>query len=94
MRSNISGMVEDYQKMYDTIKNWNEPSPPSKVIDGKVINEEGHYIYGMGWIIGDAPYFGWENDKLENEKYHYDNVSKTYSEFKIALEQALGIGKS
>ena len=49
-KSKMSGMISDYQKMYETIKNWNESSPPTKRLeDGTFYNEPGHYIYGMGW---------------------------------------------
>lgn len=91
MKSNMSGMVKDYQRMYGAIKNWDEPSHPTKIIDGKPMNEEGHYIYGMGWGIGDAAYFGWTGDALQNERDHYENVRSKHAELKKALEEALGI---
>lgn len=90
-KSNMSGMVSDYQKMYDAIKNWNEASPPSEVKDGKVYNEPGHYIYGMGWAICDAPYHGWSGEVLNREKYHYEEVRKAHEALKAALQNALGI---
>ena len=80
--SRMSGMISDYQKMYDTIKNWNEASPPTKRLeDGTYYNEPGHYIYGMGWT-GDA---------AKNERYHYEEVRKAHKALKVALQNALGI---
>ena len=62
-KSNMSGMVSDYQKMYDAIKNWNESSFDKESKD--------HYLYGMGWAIDDMPYHGWTGDAAENERHHY-----------------------
>lgn len=90
-KSNMSGMVKNYQKMYDTIKNWNEASPPTKVIDEQIHNEEGHYLYGMGWAIGDMGYHGWSGDAAKNEIYHYEEVRKAHKALKVALQNALGI---
>ena len=36
-KSNMRGMVSDYQKMYDSVKNWNESSFNKESND--------HYIY-------------------------------------------------
>ena len=75
-KSKMSGMVSDYQKMYDAIKNWNEASPPTKRLeDGTVYNEPGHYIYGMGWAIDDMGYHGWTGDAAKNEWHHYEEVN-------------------
>lgn len=90
-KSKMSGMISDYQKMYDAIKNWNEASPPTKVIDGKAYNEEGHYIYGMGWALGDMGFHGWTGDAAKNENYHYEEVRKAHKALKVALQNALGI---
>jgi len=86
MGSKMSGMVKDYNKMYETIKDWNE-SP--------IDNSEGeHYIYGMGYAISDAAYFGFTKKELDNERYHYHNVVQKYKEFKEALAEAIGIANS
>lgn len=90
-KSKMNGMVSDYQKMYDVIKNWNEASPPTKYIDGKHYNEEGHYIYGMGWAIGDMGFHGWSGEAAKNEIYHYEEVRKAHKALKVALQNALGI---
>ena len=71
-KSRMSGMVSDYEKMYDAIKNWNEASPPTKRLDdGTFYNEPGHYIYGMGWALEDMGFHGWVGDAAKNEVYHY-----------------------
>lgn len=91
-KSKMSGMVSDYQKMYDAIKNWNEASPPTKRLeDGTVYNEPGHYIYGMGWAIDDMAYHGWTGDAAKNEWHHYEEVKKAHKALKIALQNALGV---
>ena len=82
-KSNMRGMVSDYQKMYDSVKNWNESSFNKESND--------HYIYGMGWTIGDAGYHGWCGKALENERYHYEEVRKAHKALKVALQNALGI---
>ena len=87
-KSKMNGMVSDYQKMYDVIKNWNESFP---VIDGKSYNEEGHYIYGMGWAIDDMGFHGWSGEDAKNEVYHYEEVRKAHKALKVALQNALGI---
>ena len=83
-KSNMSGMVSDYQKMYDAIKNWNE-SPPAGAV------KNGYYIYGMGWAIGDMAYHGWSGEAAKNESYHYEEVRKAHKALKVALQNALGI---
>ena len=89
--SKMHGMWDNYQKMYDAIKNWNEASPPTKVDDGKLYNKPGHYIYGMGWALSDMGFHGWTGDAAENERYHYEEVRKAHKELKTALQNALGI---
>lgn len=83
-KSNMSGMVSDYQKMYDAIKNWDE-SPPTEVV------KDGYYIYGMGWAIDDMGYHGWLGEAAQNEIYHYEEVRKAHKALKVALQNALGI---
>lgn len=90
-KSRMSGAVKDYKKMYDVIKNWDESPPPTEYKNGKYYNEEGHYIYGIGYALQDMPFHGWTGVAAENELYHYKKVEKTYKNFKIALENALGI---
>lgn len=82
-KSNMSGMLSDYQKMYDIIKNWNE--------DGFKSNEAGFFLYKMGWAIGEAPYLGWTGEALATERYHYEAVKKAHKALKVALQDALGI---
>lgn len=84
-------MISDYQKMYDVIKNWNEASPQSRIENGVIINEEGHYIYGMGWVLGDMPFHGWTGNVAKNEWYHFEEVRKAHKLLKVALQNALGI---
>lgn len=91
VKSRMSGAVADYQKMYQAVKNWNEASPPTRYENGTVYNEEGHYIYDMGWAIGDMAYHGWSDKAAENERYHYEEVRKAHKALKIALQNALGI---
>ena len=91
-KSRMSGMVSDYEKMYDAIKNWNEASPPTKRLeDGTFYNEPGHYIYGMGWTLEDMGFHGWAGDAAKNEVYHYEEVRKAHKALKVALQNALGI---
>lgn len=91
-KSKMNGMICNYQEMYDAIKNWNEASPPSKRLeDGTCYNEPGHYIYGMGWELGDMGCHGWTGDAAENEWHHYEEVRKAHKAFKVALQNALGL---
>ena len=83
-KSNMSGMISDYQKMYDAIKNWDE-SPSTIEVNGE------SYIYGMGWAIGDMGYHGWSGDAAKNEIHHYEEVKKAHKALKSALQNALGI---
>lgn len=89
--SQMSGMRDDYQKMYDDIKNWNEESPPTQFIDGKSYNEPGHYIYRFGWVLSEMGFHGWTGDAAKNEWYHYEEVKKAHKALKVALQNALGI---
>ena len=82
-KSNMRGMVSDYQKMYDAIKNWNESSFGKESKD--------HYLYGMGWSIGDMAYFGWTGDAAKNERHHYEEVRQAHKALKVALQNALGV---
>lgn len=61
-----------------------------KIYDEIKNYDETHFFH-LSWALTDAPYHGWDGDKLLNEKELYDNVKKKYNEFKIALEEALGI---
>lgn len=81
--SRMYGMKNEYKKMYDIIKYW----------DGSNSSEhrDDYYIYHMGWTIGDAPYHGWVDKPLQNELYHFNEVEKTYTAFKYALQNALGV---
>lgn len=90
-KSRMSGAVADYQKMYNAIKNWNTASPPTRFVNGEIYNEEGHYIYGMGWIIDDMGFHGWSGKAAEVERYHYEEVRKAHKALKVALQNALGI---
>lgn len=85
MASRMSGMISDYQKMYDAIKNWDK-SPSASQVD-----EPGHYIYGMGWAIDDMGFHGWEGEAAANERRHFEEVKQAHKALKIALESALGI---
>ena len=85
MASRMSGMISDYQKMYDAIKNWDK-SPSASQVD-----EPGHYIYGMEWAIGDMGFHGWDGAAGENERRHFEEVKKAHKALKTALESALGI---
>ena len=82
-KSRMKGMVDCYQKMYDTIKNWNEEAPAGPVTE--------HYIYNMGWSVGDMAYHGWSGDAAKNEIYHYEEVKRAHKALKVALQNALGI---
>lgn len=77
-------MISDYQKMYDTIKDWNESVPVGVVKDG-------YYIFGMGWAISDMGFHGWSGDAAKNEIHHYEEVRKAHKALKVALQNALGI---
>lgn len=90
-KSRMSGAVTDYQKMYNAVKNWNEASPPTRFNNGVIQNEEGHYIYDMGWAISDMAFHGWSDKAAENERHHYEEVRKAHKALKMALQNALGI---
>lgn len=76
-KSHMAGMMTDYRKMYDVIKNW---------------GESGGYIRGMSWAIGNMESHGWSGAAAANERYHYGEVCKAYEALKIALQNAIGIG--
>ena len=82
-KSNMKGMVDNYQKMYNLIKNWNEEASAGPLSE--------HYIYHMGWSIGDMGYFGWSGDAAKNEMHHYEEVKNAHKALKVALQNALGI---
>lgn len=82
-KSRMKGMVSEYQKMYDTIKNWNESPPAGPVTE--------HYLYSIGWSIGDMGYFGWTGDAAKNEVHHYEEIKRAHKALKVALQNALGI---
>ena len=82
-KSIVKGMVDAYQEMYEIIKNWNEEAP-----DGAV-NE--HYIYSLGYSLGDLDYFGFTEEDIHNEIHNYQEIRRAHKAFKIALQNALGI---
>lgn len=82
-KSKMRGMISDYQKMYESVKNWNE--------SGFHKESKDHYIYGMGWSIIDMAYHGWVGEAADNERYHYEEVRKAHKALKVALQNALGI---
>lgn len=82
-KSNVLGIVENYQKMYNSIKNWSEPIPFGMY--------KGHYLESIGHTIDDTGYFGWTGDAAKNEIRHYKEVNKAYKALMFALESALGM---
>lgn len=93
-KSLIPDAIKDYRKMYDIIKYWDEDSHLLQKIDGKVINKKENYIYGPGWAVDAASYYGFDNkDVFGNEWNVYKNVKRTYREFLQALEDAIGINE-
>jgi hypothetical protein len=84
-QSNMNGMVKDYKKIYDEIKNWNN------IDDNENDNKLKGVIYGMGYAVGDAGYFGWKSNELTNERNTFNAVYNAYMELLHACEDALGI---
>lgn len=83
-KSNMSGLVKDYQKVYDEIKNWNN-------FNNDLSSELAGIMYGMGYSLDDAPFFGWTGDKLNEERRTFNAIEKAYTDMLFALEDALGI---
>lgn len=75
----------EYQKMYDAIFYWNER------LDDTNDFHITHYLYGMGWVLGDMGFHGWEGDAAKNECYHYDEVLWYHGILKETLRNLLGI---
>lgn len=82
-KSIVKGMRDNYREMYDVIKNWNEEAPAGPV------NE--HYIYVLGYALGDIGYFGFTEDETQNEIHHYQEIKRAHKALKVALQNALGI---
>ena len=72
--SRMKGAVQTYQKMYDTIKDW----------------DKNGFLYDLGWGIGDMAWFGWTGDEGKNEKECYEAVLERYRNFKNLLAFVLG----
>lgn len=75
----------EYQRMYDVISCWDEDSSETNVTSSK------HYLYGMGWAIGDIGFFGWRGEAADNERYHYEEVLWYYTILKETLRNLLDI---
>lgn len=87
-KSNMSGMVKDYKKLYDIVKLWREVSVEESEEEKSKLKG---IIYGMGYGIGDAPYFGWTGEALQEERKTFNAVEKAYTDLLFALEDALEI---
>lgn len=93
MKTNMAGAYDTYEKMYKTISNWATVSPPTEIINGEIINAEGHYFYHLGWSITDAPYYGWSYEKTNEEVEIAKRISLAWDNLMNELESAMGMYK-
>lgn len=94
MKSNMSGIYYDYREMFKKIMNWDTgDSDPRFYGHGThpvLGNQEGHYLYNIGWSLSDAPFHGWEGEALRNELTIYHKVQESYQYFLKSLAEAIG----
>ena len=82
MKTRMSGLFQDYQKMFKTIMNWDtEDSDPryySKGTHPILGNEDGHYLCNAGYALSDMGYHGWEGEAAQNEITIYNKIQLSY----------------
>lgn len=95
MRSNMSGAINTYTKMFKELMEWGEPmGKHNNLYSGgthRVLgNEEGHYIYDIGYSVGEIPYHGWSGEEVKNERDIEKRISTAYYCLVKALAEAIG----
>lgn len=95
MKSNMQGTVEIYQKMFKVLMDWGEPMGSHNDLYSHgthriLENEEGHYIYDIGYIMGDMEYHGWIGDDAKSERAIQKRISTAYYCLVKALAEAIG----
>ena len=94
MKSNMTGALENYKKMFKEIMSWGEPMGNHcdlyKVTHPVLGNEEGHFIYNLGYDIGEMGYHGWVGEAAMNEVDIEKRVSMAYYCLVKALAEAIG----
>lgn len=94
MKTRMSGLFQDYQKMFKTIMNWDtEDSDPryySKGTHPILGNEDGHYLCNAGYALSDMGYHGWEGEAAQNEITIYNKIQLSYLYLLKSLAEAIG----
>lgn len=95
-KSNMSGAYDIYRQMFKQIMWWDlSPKETGNTYfkDGthQVLgNEDGHYLYDLGWSMGDMGYHGWSGPAAENECNIYNKVETAYFYLLKSLAEAIG----
>lgn len=95
MKSNMYGAIKAYTQMFKQLMEWGEPmGKHNNLYSGgthRVLgNEENHYIFDLGFMLGDMPYHGWNGDGATNEKDIEKRVSTAYYCLVKVLAEAIG----
>lgn len=95
MKSNMQGAVSEYKKMFKHLMNWGEPMGNHNDLYShgthRVLgNEEGHYIYDVGYTMSEMGYHGWIGESGKNERDIQKRISTAYYCLVKALAEAIG----
>jgi len=90
----MSGAVNIYKKMFKEIMNWGEPmgnhNDLYKGTHPILGNEDGHFIYDLGYDIDEMGYHGWVGEAARNEVDIEKKVSMAYYCLVKVLAEAIG----
>ncbi len=95
MKSNMTGAINLYTKMFKEIMDWGEPEGSHNNLYShgthRVLgNENGHYIDNLGHLISDIPWHGWEGKDGDNERDIEKRISTAYYCLVKVLAEAIG----
>lgn len=92
-KTKMSGAFEDYLKMFKQVMYWGTSQMSSHYYQHgthKVLgNEDGHYLYDLGWSISEMGYHGWSGDAAKNERDIYNKVETAYYYLLKSLAEAI-----
>lgn len=78
MKTNISGIYNNYNEMLEQLERWENPE-----------NNDG-YIFSVDYGIDELPYHGYTGERLENEREIFRKVKNAYDRLVGELRNAVG----
>lgn len=85
-KTNISGIYNDYLKMYNEMKAWNSIEESDSKLKG--------VLYGIGYAMYELPYHNKDKETMNKENQIYKTIQTAYDNLLNALRDALGIESS